>query len=94
MILSDASPTSSPEAIDPRTLGRPMHLLPAFAARFGADLSEWLRLGPNRRYGTGLEFASATMGHLHQPVRTHRPGHAARFGAAFVAMPLRSGRNG
>ncbi len=61
MILSDASPTSSPEAIDPRTLGRPMHLLPAFAARFGADLSEWLRLGPNRRYGTGLEFASATM---------------------------------
>lgn len=61
MILSDASQTSSPEAIDPRTLGRPMHLLPAFAARFGADLSEWLRLGPNRRYGTGLEFVSATM---------------------------------
>lgn len=38
-----------------------MHLLPAFTARFGADLADFLRLGPNRRYGTELEVASAAM---------------------------------
>lgn len=38
-----------------------MHLLPAFAARFGADVSEWLRTGPNRRYGTGLQASASSM---------------------------------
>lgn len=65
-----------------------MHLLPAFAARFGADLSEWLRLGPNRRYGTGLEFASATMrafGAQESPARwAIYAGAAGRIG---LAMP-------
>lgn len=61
MTLPDATVSSSPPAIDPRTLGRPMHLLPTFAARFGADLVDFLRLGLNRRYGTQLEFASADM---------------------------------
>ena len=87
MILPDASPSSSPDAIDPRTLGRPMHLLPAFAARCGADLSEWLRLGPNRRYGTGLEFASATMrafGAQESPARwAIHAGPAGRIGLAL-----------
>jgi flagellar motor switch protein FliM len=61
MNLSDVTVPTSPQAIDPRTLGRPMHLLPTFAARFGADLSEFLRVGLNRRYGIGLEVESASM---------------------------------
>lgn len=45
--------------LDPRTLGRPVHLLGVFAERFGADLADALRRGPNRRYGTAFEVAEA-----------------------------------
>ena len=38
--------------MDSRTLGRPVHLLSAFAGKFGADLADLLRQGVNRRYGT------------------------------------------
>lgn len=47
--------------LDPRTLGRPMHLLGAFAERFAADVSELLRQGLNRRYAIGLQVADASM---------------------------------
>lgn len=61
MTLPEARSPAGEQILDPRTLGRPMHLLPAFCARFGADVSELLRLGPNRRYGTGLVVEQATM---------------------------------
>lgn len=59
--VSDTSPSAQAQVLDPRTLGRPMHLLAALSARFGSDVAELLRLGPNRRYGTGLAVEYATM---------------------------------
>ncbi|MDZ7862141.1 MAG: FliM/FliN family flagellar motor switch protein [Acidovorax sp.] len=55
--------------LDARTLGRPVHLLAPFARKFGADLSDLLRQGMNRRYGTRLAVAEARM--------VHRPASAA-----------------
>lgn len=49
--------------LDARTLGRPVHLLAPFARKFGADLSDLLRQGMNRRYGTRLAVAEARMAH-------------------------------
>lgn len=57
-------PSSHPEAataLDPRTLGRPVHLLEAFAKRCGCDLAEALRLGLNKRYGTRFEVTHTAM---------------------------------
>jgi flagellar motor switch protein FliM len=47
--------------LDPRTLGRPVHLLAEFARRFGSDLSDFLRLSLNRRYGMQLEVGEVVM---------------------------------
>lgn len=55
------------QVLDPRTLGRPVHLLPDFAQCFGSDLSDYLRLGPNRRYGTRLEVGAVAMTHAPSP---------------------------
>jgi flagellar motor switch protein FliM len=49
-----------------------MHLLGAFAERFGADVSELLRQGLNRRYAIGLQVDGAGMDqrqHNEDPVR-------------------------
>jgi flagellar motor switch protein FliM len=40
---------ASPQALDPRTLGRPVHLLPRFAEQLGEALGELFR-AHNRRY--------------------------------------------
>jgi flagellar motor switch protein FliM len=66
------SPTSLPppsvhQALDPRTLGRPIHLLSAFAKRFGGELSDFLRVGLNRRYGTQFELNDVQMVCMHEP---------------------------
>jgi flagellar motor switch protein FliM len=45
----DVSPSSHP-TLDPRTLGRPVHLLPAFAAQMREDLAEFFHVNLNRRY--------------------------------------------
>lgn len=58
--LQTPSPCA-PEVLDPRTLGRPVHLLAEFSRRFGADLSDFLRLGLNRRYGMQLEVGEVAM---------------------------------
>ncbi len=65
MTLSDASLAATPQVLDSRTLGRPVHLLPLFASRFAADIDDFLRLGPNRRYGTGFEVGAAAMRAAH-----------------------------
>lgn len=49
------------QVLDPCTLGRPVHLLGAFARRFGADLGSALRTGLNQRYGTRFEVTQAFM---------------------------------
>lgn len=48
-------------ALDPCTLGRPVHLLEAFAKRCGSDLAEALRLGLNKRYGTRFEVTHTAL---------------------------------
>lgn len=65
-----------------------MHLLPAFAARFGADLSDFLRLGLNRRYGTALVVESATMRRFSEheaPAQWDL--YTGAFGRIGLAMP-------
>ena len=72
MSVSDASPPVTHRVLDPRTLGRPMHLLGAFAERFGTDVSELLRQGLNRRYAIGLQVDGTGMRqrpHNEDPVR-------------------------
>lgn len=94
MSVSDASPLSAERVLDPRTLGRPMHLLGAFAERFGADVSELLRQGLNRRYAIGLQVEAASMRQRAQnedPVRWNvYAGPAGRIGMAVPrALVLR-----
>ncbi|HEX6736137.1 MAG TPA: FliM/FliN family flagellar motor C-terminal domain-containing protein [Azonexus sp.] len=55
------------KVLDPRTLGRPVHLLDAFAAQLREDLAELFRTGLNRRYQadfqvTGLSIDAAGAG--------------------------------
>lgn len=47
---SDDASRSSYQVLDPRTLGRPVHLLNAFASQLREDLSELFRHNLNRRY--------------------------------------------
>lgn len=94
MPASDASPSPAERVLDPRTLGRPMHLLGAFAERFGADVSELLRQGLNRRYAIGLQVEAASMRQRAQnedPVRWNvYAGPAGRIGMAVPrALVLR-----
>jgi flagellar motor switch protein FliM len=55
------------QVLDPSLLGRPVHLLPAFAAAFGDDLAAMLAAPSRRRYWGGfalsrVEFARAPEG--------------------------------
>lgn len=87
MPLSDAKP-SAVTVLDSRTLGRPMHLLGALAERFGADVSELLRQGLNRRYAIGLQVAGAVIrqrSHASEPVRWNV--YASPAGRIGIAVP-------
>lgn len=55
-----ASPRASPQPLDPRTLGRPVHLLPRFAEQLGEALGE-LFLGHNRRYRAQYEIGAISI---------------------------------
>lgn len=55
-----ATPRSSPQPLDPRTLGRPVHLLPRFAEQLGEALGE-LFLGHNRRYRAQYEIGAISI---------------------------------
>jgi flagellar motor switch protein FliM len=52
--LRPAAPAAL-QVLDPRTLGRPMHLLGGFTTQLRTALSESFRTGLNRRYGAGYE---------------------------------------
>lgn len=47
--------------LDPRHLGRPTHLLPAFSGQFREDMDELFRIGLNRRYGATYQVTEASM---------------------------------
>lgn len=74
MMLPAAHPV-----LDPRTLGRPIHLLEGFAEKFGADLADFLHLGWDRRYGTQFVVASAR-------ITDSAPVIAARWNVYSCAM--------
>lgn len=63
MAASLQKPPAACPVLDPRTLGRPVHLLAAFADKFSADLSDLVRLGLNRRYGTQFTVGEVVMAH-------------------------------
>lgn len=50
---------ASPQVLDPRLLGRPVHLLPQFAAQFAEDLAGALRQPALRRYWDGFQLEAA-----------------------------------
>jgi flagellar motor switch protein FliM len=53
-ISRDAAPTA--QVLDPTLLGRPVHLLPQFAARLGDALSAAMRLPARRRYWDAFDL--------------------------------------
>lgn len=72
--------------MDSRTLGRPVHLLSAFAGKFGADLADLLRQGFNRRYGTGFTVGDVKL-EQGVPVGAQRWNvHASATGRIGVAL--------
>src|SRR5659263_189582 len=72
MVSPTLAPPSRHQVLVPRTLGSPVHLLPAFALRFSADLAEFLRGTLNRRYGMQLLVSDATMTRQPQPDEARR----------------------
>ena len=50
---------SAPQVLDPRLLGRPVHLLPQFAAQLAEDLAVALRQPALRRYWDGFQLEGA-----------------------------------
>jgi flagellar motor switch protein FliM len=58
---SRTNPPSPDQVLDPRLLGRPVHLLPLFSARLQDDLDELFRAGMNRRYRASFKVGEVTM---------------------------------
>lgn len=50
---------ATPQVLDPRLLGRPVHLLPQFAAQFAEDLAAALRQPALRRYWDGFQLQAS-----------------------------------
>lgn len=74
-----AAERASPTALDPLTLGRPVHLLPRFAAQLGEALGELFR-SHNRRYR-----AAYTLGEIRiKPLAAATLGAAASDGRWLV----------
>src|SRR5665647_3687250 len=53
--MTTAPQTPRHQVLDPTLLGRPIHLLPIFAAQLRDDLEHALRLPMNRRYWGGFQ---------------------------------------
>lgn len=47
--------------LDPRTLGRPVHLLPTFTSALREDLADLLRTGLNRRYRAAFQIGQISI---------------------------------
>ncbi|CAM3555699.1 FliM/FliN family flagellar motor switch protein [Paracidovorax anthurii] len=55
--------TAVPRVLDARTLGRPVHLLPGFAAQLGERLADWFEVRLNRRYRAGFVLGETRVRH-------------------------------
>ncbi|WP_109014411.1 hypothetical protein [Novimethylophilus kurashikiensis] len=72
------NPDQNYRKLDPCTLGRPIHLLPDFAAKVQEDFGELFRLGLNRRYGAVFNVEAAQM----HPLDDEMAGHGWRLYAS------------
>lgn len=73
--------------LDPRTLGRPIHLLGNFAAPFQDDLAEVLRSTLNRRYRASFEVVEVTIAPLERiPEHCRWTAHTNELGRIEFAM--------
>jgi flagellar motor switch protein FliM len=55
---------TQPQVLDPCLLGRPVHLLPNFAAQLRDDLAQSMRLNMNRRYWGGFQVEDVAFSRL------------------------------
>lgn len=79
------------QVLDPCLLGRPVHLLPQFAAQLTDDLAAAMRVAGARRYWEAFELLAVDF------VRTPEPGQAGRwlgFAGGAGAMAFSIGRAG
>lgn len=56
-----SAPPSAYQVLDPRTLGRPVHLLDAFAAQLREDLTELFHTSLNRRYQADFQVVALSI---------------------------------
>lgn len=95
---------SSHQVLDPRTLGRPVHLLRNFTTQLREDLSDVLRTALNSRYRANFQVGEVSMaslgeaGHtgrwLNYDAPTGRIGYALERNVVLSALVYRYGLNG
>jgi flagellar motor switch protein FliM len=75
------------QALDPRTLGRPVHLLHNFVFPLREDLAEVFRTSLNRRYRASFELGEVTISRLEAvPQRCRWLAYTSELGRIGVAM--------
>lgn len=75
------------KALDPRTLGRPVHLLHNFVAPLREDLAEVFRTSLNRRYRASFQLGEVIISQLDAvPERCRWLSYASELGRIGVAM--------
>jgi flagellar motor switch protein FliM len=64
--MTNTTQTAPPhyQVLDPSLLGRPVHLLPVFAAQLREDLAQAMRLPMNRRYWGGFQVEDVAFSRL------------------------------
>jgi flagellar motor switch protein FliM len=67
-----SGPGTAPVVLDPRQLGRPVHLLPHFTAQWRDDLQASLRSGMNRRYRASFQVGDVTLDRVNAPAGSGR----------------------
>lgn len=72
--------------VDPRTLGRPIHLLDKFATLVRHDLVERLRVALNRRYRAHFEILDVTVARLDDTVAARWLNYDSSFGPIGFAL--------
>jgi flagellar motor switch protein FliM len=78
-------PASQHQMLDPCLLGRPVHLLPQFAARLQEDLDAAMQ-GSARRYWAGWRLELAEFGRVPQRSRNALDGRRRRPGRVALAF--------
>jgi flagellar motor switch protein FliM len=65
-------PAASPQPLDPRTLGRPVHLLAGFCEDVRTELAAFLQTRLNRRYASGFRVGEVTLAPFAESLRARR----------------------